>query len=339
MAKPGRDNVQSAVNAWDANVNNNFIRLFDRPLPVFLHTGDETDLEAAYPAASHEECIVWVDHTAVGLTPYVVNKNHPSGSPTWQPQALNLPVSPVVHNATANLDWGDRIVLANPGGAITLTLRSASGLAGQTVQIKNLSIQNVIVDGTTAGLIDGANTVTLTTQYETLSLYSDGATWHILPLSGGGGGGGATAFTGLTDTPANYTGAGLQLVRVNAGETGLEFVAPPAGLLNYSLSEQTTGQLWHDGRTIYQKSFVIGALPNATTLLVPHGIVNLDELVLFQGTARRAAPFLLLPFPVIHDTTIANQFNTAVTATDISLRTGSNYSTFSAVITLQYVKV
>jgi len=34
---------------------------------------------------------------------------------------------------------------------------------------------------------------------------------------------GATEFTGLTDTPANYTGGSLKFVRVNAGETALEF--------------------------------------------------------------------------------------------------------------------
>lgn len=36
-------------------------------------------------------------------------------------------------------------------------------------------------------------------------------------------------FTSLTDTPANYTGAGLQVVRVNAGETGLEFATVATG--------------------------------------------------------------------------------------------------------------
>lgn len=45
----------------------------------------------------------------------------------------------------------------------------------------------------------------------------------------GGSGGGVSAFTALTDTPANYTGSSGRLVRVKTDETGLEFITPPAG--------------------------------------------------------------------------------------------------------------
>jgi len=44
-----------------------------------------------------------------------------------------------------------------------------------------------------------------------------------LITGGGGGGGGATQFTSLTDVPGSYTGQSLKAVRVNAGETALEF--------------------------------------------------------------------------------------------------------------------
>ncbi len=40
------------------------------------------------------------------------------------------------------------------------------------------------------------------------------------------GGGGSSTFTGLTDTPAAYTGQATRSVRVNAGETALEFYTP-----------------------------------------------------------------------------------------------------------------
>jgi len=44
-----------------------------------------------------------------------------------------------------------------------------------------------------------------------------------------GAGGGATTFVELTDTPANYTGSSLKHVRVNVGETALEFVTLGGG--------------------------------------------------------------------------------------------------------------
>lgn len=48
--------------------------------------------------------------------------------------------------------------------------------------------------------------------------------------SGGGGGGGATLFLDLLDAPAvpDYDGLVGQYLRVNAGETGFEFVTPPS---------------------------------------------------------------------------------------------------------------
>lgn len=45
-----------------------------------------------------------------------------------------------------------------------------------------------------------------------------------MPVAGGGG---VDNFLDLSDTPNTYTGESLKLVRVNAGETALEFVASP----------------------------------------------------------------------------------------------------------------
>lgn len=54
--------------------------------------------------------------------------------------------------------------------------------------------------------------------YDTKSLTGE------TPMPVGGGGGGVTTFLGLVDTPNTYTGSSLDLVRVNAGETDLEYV-------------------------------------------------------------------------------------------------------------------
>lgn len=72
-----------------------------------------------------------------------------------------------------------------------------------------------------------------------------------------GGGGGATDFTDLGDVPGSYAGASLQVVRVNVGETGLEFatvagtgdVVGPASAVNNNivLFDGVTGKLIKDG--------------------------------------------------------------------------------------------
>lgn len=178
MAKPSRDEIQNGLNGWDATVNNNFIRIFDRPFPVFLHTGDQTDLEASFPAASHEECVVMVDHTVLGIVPYVVDKNHPSASARWILASANDSAAPIVRNTASTLDWDDRVVLSNPAGAIALTMRPASEVSGKIIHIKNLS--TFVITVTAASNIDGAGTYLLSVQFQSVTLYSDGATYHVL---------------------------------------------------------------------------------------------------------------------------------------------------------------
>ena len=52
----------------------------------------------------------------------------------------------------------------------------------------------------------------------------------------------ATTFTGLTDTPADYTGAGSKVVRVNAGASALEFVGFAATYLEATPTDGETGK-------------------------------------------------------------------------------------------------
>lgn len=77
MARPTRDTIQSGVNGWDATVNDNNIKIFDKPFAIHEHTGDESDITSTFAPASYDNCLVWVDHTVDGWTPY-----HSDGS-TW----------------------------------------------------------------------------------------------------------------------------------------------------------------------------------------------------------------------------------------------------------------
>lgn len=57
---------------------------------------------------------------------------------------------------------------------------------------------------------------------EDIHLYWSGSAYTQIS----GGGGGSSTFTGLTDTPSSYSGNATKGVRVNSGETALEFYTP-----------------------------------------------------------------------------------------------------------------
>lgn len=63
-------------------------------------------------------------------------------------------------------------------------------------------------------------------QDENVLVRWDGSAWQVVAEG--------TTFLGLTDTESSYTGHTLELVRVNAAETGLEFVAPSGGAVAFT---------------------------------------------------------------------------------------------------------
>jgi hypothetical protein len=66
-----------------------------------------------------------------------------------------------------------------------------------------------------------------------LTVYTDGTANGIRPI--GGVGGGAANFRDLDDTPSSYAGQSLKPVRVNVGETGLEFFTPGLSAGNWAV--------------------------------------------------------------------------------------------------------
>jgi uncharacterized protein DUF2793 len=63
-------------------------------------------------------------------------------------------------------------------------------------------------------------------QDENLFVYYDGAAWQTSPTQG--------TFTALSDAPGSYTGQALKVVRVNAGETALEFATGAGGAVAFT---------------------------------------------------------------------------------------------------------
>jgi phage minor structural protein len=104
---------------------------------------------------------------------------------------------------------------------------------------------------------------------------------------------------------------------------------------SYSESEHVVGT-WIDGSIVYEKTVNIGTLPNATTKTVAHGISGLAWVVSLNGTCLGSNTYLPLPFT--DNTAVTNDIRIDANATNISIRTGQNYSAFHGYVTIRYIK-
>lgn len=108
---------------------------------------------------------------------------------------INAPRGSVLLSASAALDLdNDLVVVTTAAGPVTLTLPTALQIPGEEVKIKANDAGftgNAVTIAALAGQnIDGAATISLTTDQESVCLKSDGANWRVV-CGGGGGGGGA----------------------------------------------------------------------------------------------------------------------------------------------------
>lgn len=76
----------------------------------------------------------------------------------------------------------DGVLLADAtAGVVTLTLPKAETMRGRRVTVKKLDNANDVEVAAASGeTVDGAADVTLTTQYEVVTVVSDGTAWHVV---------------------------------------------------------------------------------------------------------------------------------------------------------------
>lgn len=98
---------------------------------------------------------------------------------------VNINASPpnitITANYTATQD--DRIILADStSGVITISLPSAELSPSRTYNIIKIdaSVNLVTIDAFGAETINGSTTISLTSQYEAVTIYCTGSTWYIL---------------------------------------------------------------------------------------------------------------------------------------------------------------
>lgn len=108
--------------------------------------------------------------------------------------------------------------------------------------------------------------------------------------------------------------------------------------VNFSFSEQDTGQTYVSGEIIYQKTIDFGALPNSTSKDVAHNITGLDFVIDMFGVAKDTSTGDQLPLPYVDD--IASfSVRMQITNTIIRLDTSENRTALdTSHITLLYTK-
>jgi hypothetical protein len=94
-----------------------------------------------------------------------------------------LLLATVAKSSAYTVAASDVLVIADAsGGAFTITLPTAVGIDGKVYRVKKIdsSSNTVTVDADGSETIDGGTTATIATQYEAITIVSDGTEWWVL---------------------------------------------------------------------------------------------------------------------------------------------------------------
>lgn len=101
------------------------------------------------------------------------------GDQTWA--TLSLSAYATSGSGTLNLSASNGVVqFVNTTATSTVNLFTAVGNSGYQVTVKNTGTGTITIDGNASETIDGSLTVVFSTKYQSYTLMSDGANWHII---------------------------------------------------------------------------------------------------------------------------------------------------------------
>lgn len=109
--------------------------------------------------------------------------------------------------------------------------------------------------------------------------------------------------------------------------------------LGFEVSETFTGQ-YLNSKPIYQKMISVGVLPNNTTKSISTGITGADYIWVDMENSFAFNSGASYPIPYVDPKTVANSIGVRITnkGATVIVSTGTNWSTYSGVITLRYTK-
>ncbi len=148
MSRPLKVPVDNGVNSWDGLLNDDLDILFSGPLPIHESASlTEANVESTFPAAQHDRCLVWVNHSVVGYTLYW------SDGTAWIPMSARLPQTSLT--ATTSQVRGDVWVRYTGAGSVDYDFLPAADWAGREVTIRNDASATINLDPNGTETING----------------------------------------------------------------------------------------------------------------------------------------------------------------------------------------
>lgn len=106
--------------------------------------------------------------------------------------------------------------------------------------------------------------------------------------------------------------------------------------INYGSMEADRGLNWINGKRICRKVVNIGALPNASSKTVAHGIKKLGDFVRIRGVCKNGSNYL--PMPYADTAATGTQIELYADATNVVIVTGTDRSGDTGVVVLEFTK-
>lgn len=131
----------------------------------------------------------------------------------------------------------------------------------------------------------------------------------------------------------------LNTIQLEKGSIGTNYVEHKefSNKQHYSTEEQVIGT-WIDGKTLYRKVVNCGALPNATSKRVAHGITDFEKIISLKGVASTSYNYVIT-LPNISTADVKNGVSLNADTTHIYIDTMIDRTTYtSSYAILEYTK-
>lgn len=107
----------------------------------------------------------------------------------------------------------------------------------------------------------------------------------------------------------------------------------------YSTNETNTYKIWINGKQIYRKIIITGALPKASNKSIPHNITNLETIISLKGIAYNPTADITYTLPHVHPNDVTYQVGLYIYGENIIISTGIDRSAFTqSYVIIEYTK-